>query len=130
MNAIIENFISVVKRSLDFSGRAGRSEYWWFVVVGVAIGVVAQTFDLLIGVPVLSMVFMLAVFVPGVSVSVRRLHDTDRSGWWMLAGLVPLVGALVVLVLMALPGSEAENQFGAKPVEMTLGDELASNGLS
>lgn len=116
MKFLLDNFTSVIKNSLEFSGRANRSEYWWFIAVNVAIALGLQTFDFVIGIPVLSIVFMLAMLLPAVAVSIRRLHDSERSGWWMLVGLVPVLGAFVVFALMATPGTESENRFGKKPV--------------
>ena len=66
-------------------------------------------------VPVLPLVYSLAVLIPGLAVTVRRLHDTDHSGWWLLILLVPIVGAIVFLVFMATPGGEITNRFGGNP---------------
>jgi uncharacterized membrane protein YhaH (DUF805 family) len=116
MNFLLDNFTSVIKNSLEFSGRANRSEYWWFIVVNVAIALGLQMIDFVIGIPVLSIVFMLAMLLPAVAVSIRRLHDSERSGWWMLVGLVPILGAFAVFALMVIPGTEGENRYGKKPV--------------
>ena len=91
----------------DFNGRASRSEYWWwflFVFLGSAItGVISD---------VLSGVFSLAILVPYLAVAARRLHDTDRSGWFLLLNLIPLVGWIVLLVVFIQEGKEP-NRFGA-----------------
>ena len=63
----------------------------------------------------LSLVYSIAVFVPTLAVVVRRLHDTDRSGWWILIALIPLVGAIVLLVFLILKGNEGDNRFGPDP---------------
>lgn len=116
MNFLIDNFTSVVKNSLEFSRRSGRSEYWWFIAVNVAIALCLQIVDFVIGIPVFSIVFMLAMLLPTVAVSIRRLHDSARSGWWMLIGFVPVLGAFAVFALMVIPGTESENRFGKQPV--------------
>lgn len=124
MDAFIKNYVTVAKNATQFSGRSGRSEYWMFFAVNLALGVVLNVVDAITGFPVLGVLFMLLVLLPGIAITIRRLHDTDRSGWWMLISLVPIVGAIAVLVLMALKGTEGSNQFGA-PGE-TPSPEIAS----
>ncbi len=84
------------RKYADFNGRATRPEYWWFFlflfVASVAISYVSST---------LSIVFTLATFVPAIAAATRRLHDTNRSGWWQLIGLVPLIGIIVLIVFLA-----------------------------
>ena len=84
---------------VDFNGRASRSEYWWFVlfiiVVGVVIGMISH---------VVSGLFTLATLLPSIAAATRRLHDTQRSGWWQLIGLVPILGWIVLLVFLAQEG--------------------------
>ena len=116
MNVLVENYVSVLKNSLGFSGRSSRGEYWWFFAMNMALGLGMRLFDLVIGMPVLGIVFMLVVLLPNVAVSIRRLHDSNRSGWWMLIGLVPVAGAFALLALMVLPGTNAKNRFGQIPV--------------
>jgi uncharacterized membrane protein YhaH (DUF805 family) len=108
----MDNFISVLKKWNNFSDRAGRREYWMFVLFYLVISIVLSVIDSITGVPVLGFLFSLALLVPGIAVTIRRLHDTDRSGWWILVALVPFVGFIVLLVLMVLPGSPESNQFG------------------
>jgi uncharacterized membrane protein YhaH (DUF805 family) len=99
------------KKYATFSGRASRSEYWWFTLIGFVVGVVTTLIDVVaagsfaeananvtgLG-DMLSYVWALATLVPSLALGVRRLHDTNRSGWWLLIVLVPLVGAIVLLV--------------------------------
>ena len=115
MQGLLNNYVSVLRNSLNFSGRAGRGEYWWFMAVNFVIGVALQIFAMITGVPLLSILFMLAMVLPGLSVSVRRLHDTDRSGWWLLVGLVPILGMFAVLAFMVIPGSDQTNRYGGVP---------------
>ena len=101
---------------IDFQGRAMRSEYWWFALFNFAITIVAKIVDYLaIGYPALQAVVALALILPGIAVGVRRLHDTDRSGWWLLLIFVPLIGAIVLLVWFCSRGAEGANRFGAAP---------------
>ena len=111
-------YLEVLKKYAVFDGRAGRKEYWMFFLINLIIAILIGTLEGLIGIPgVIGALYSLAVLVPGLAVSVRRLHDTDRSGWWVLICLIPVVGALVLLVLMALEGTPGQNQFGANPTE-------------
>lgn len=107
-----------------FSGRARRSEYWWFVllysvvyVVGVVItAVTANTSVSALG-PIVLVVGILALVLPLIAVAIRRLHDTGRSGWWYLLGLVPLIGAIVLLVFY-VEDSHPANQHGPSPKQL------------
>ncbi len=104
----------------DFRGRAGRSEYWLFVLWNVLLGVAAGLVDAFafhdggaIGPAALFATF--ANLIPNLSLGFRRLHDVDRSAWWTLLVLAPFVGALALLVLAALPGTRGGNRFGPEP---------------
>jgi uncharacterized membrane protein YhaH (DUF805 family) len=108
----------------EFSGRARRSEFWWFtlftLLASAALGIVDRA---LFGVApdgqpvsVLNALFTLAVLLPAIAVGVRRLHDTDRSGWWYLLILIPVLGALVLIFLFAQTGSTGPNRFGPDPL--------------
>jgi uncharacterized membrane protein YhaH (DUF805 family) len=99
---------------VDFQGRAVRPEYWWWVLFIVIIVVVLQILAGIVGTlfSVLVGLFYLATLLPGLAVSVRRLHDTDRSGWWLLLAFIPIVGGLVLLYFMVQPGTQGPNRFG------------------
>lgn len=91
-----------------------------FFAMNFATCMILSVVDSVIGFPVLGLVYMLAAIVPSIAVSIRRLHDTDRSGWWALVGIVPLLGAIALLVFMALPGTPGRNRFGNAEIEPTL----------
>jgi uncharacterized membrane protein YhaH (DUF805 family) len=117
-------FLIVLKKYADFSGRAQRAEYWFFtlfyVIFFLALSLVdgaAGLFNVIYGVGVLSGLFALAMIIPSISVSVRRLHDTSRSGWWLLIGLIPLIGAIVLLVFVCLDSTPGTNTYGPNPKE-------------
>ena len=100
---------------VDFNGRARRSEYWWFFLAYVIAIVVAQIVDAVLNTsPIIYLVAVLAFLLPVLAVGVRRLHDTSRSGWWILIGLIPLVGT-IVLIVFYVQDSHADNQFGPSP---------------
>jgi uncharacterized membrane protein YhaH (DUF805 family) len=109
-------YMAVLKKYAEFSGRARRREYWMFVLINFLIGCglgILGTF--LRGAVVLSWIYTAAVFVPSLAVSVRRLHDTGRSGWWLLIGLIPLVGFIVLIVFFAMDGEPGDNEHGPNP---------------
>ena len=115
-------YIEVLKKYAVFSGRARRKEYWFFVLFNVIISVVLTvidaatgTYDETVGAGILSGIYLLAIFIPSIAVAVRRLHDTDRSGWWILIGIIPLIGIIVLIVFMCLDGNPEENEYGANP---------------
>lgn len=111
-------FMAVLQKYAVFSGRAQRAEYWYFALFYLIIYVVLATVDSLLGmseIGLLSTLFSLAVLVPSLAVSVRRLHDTDRSGWWFLIVFIPLIGTIVLLVFAAQDGTPGENRFGPNP---------------
>jgi uncharacterized membrane protein YhaH (DUF805 family) len=108
------DFVTAVKtcfaKYVTFKGRAIRSEYWWFALFNVGVSVIAGLIDG--SAHILSTLVDLALLLPGIAVGVRRLHDTDRSGWWWLIVFVPFVGIVVMIVFMCLKGSEGANRFG------------------
>ncbi len=113
---------SVYSNYFNFQGRARRSEYWWFylfaVIVAVVFNVIAVMGDALTMVgSVLYMIFLIASIIPQLAVSVRRLHDTGRSGWWLLISLIPLVGAIVLIIFLVGDSQAGENKYGPNPKE-------------
>ena len=115
-------YVEVLKKYAVFEGRARRKEYWYFVLfntlITIGLGIIDGATGLVsaeAGVGLLSGLYTLAVLIPSIAVSVRRLHDTNRSGWWLLISLVPLVGAIVLLVFLVLDSQPGENQYGANP---------------
>lgn len=92
----------------DFNGRASRSEYWWFVLFIVLVSVVLSMFRL----PLLSGLFSLATILPSIAAAARRLHDTDKTGWLQLIALIPVLGWIAMIYLLAQEAKEP-NRFGA-----------------
>jgi len=111
-------FVEAIKdgfgKYVTFNGRSSRSAYWYWVLFAVIVGVVATIIDLAIGSRIVSLITSLALLLPGLAVGFRRLHDVGRSAWWILIGLIPLIGAIVLLVFMLQP-SEGPNRFGDRP---------------
>lgn len=113
-----------LKKYADFTGRARRKEYWMFTLLVIAASVVIGMVEGILGLSgtlamygPLSLLFMLAILIPSIAVGVRRLHDTNRSGWWMLIGLIPIVGSIVLLVFFVLEGTRGPNAYGPDPLE-------------
>jgi uncharacterized membrane protein YhaH (DUF805 family) len=99
----------------DFSGRARRSEYWYFFLFGALVNIVVSIFAGAIHLSFLSYLVSLALIVPSVAVGVRRLHDIGKSGWWLLISLVPLVGPIVLIVFLATDTNPSGDQYGPSP---------------
>ncbi len=119
-------FTTALKKYAVFSGRSRRSEYWYFIlfyfIIYIALAFVDRvtgTFDPKSGIGLLTAIFALALLIPSLSVSVRRLHDTDRSGWWLLIGFIPLIGAIVLIVFFAQDSGAGTNRFGPNPKAAT-----------
>ncbi len=123
----MDEFLEALKKYAVFEGRASRREYWVFAGVSLLIALALGIVDAMIGSKILGILYLLAVFVPSLSVSVRRLHDTNRSGWWMLIGLVPFIGVIVLLIFTLQKSWNEGNQYGAvsectRIAEQTLAD--------
>lgn len=112
-------FVDAVKTCLakyvDPKGRAGRAEYWWFLLFNVIVGVVFGIVDAIIGNKVLGYLVDLALLLPNIMVGIRRLHDLDRSGWFLLLGLIPIVGWIILIVWFVQQGKPGPNQYGNPP---------------
>ncbi|HEX8127194.1 MAG TPA: DUF805 domain-containing protein [Allosphingosinicella sp.] len=139
----MEWMILPLKRYADFSGRSRRKEYWmfalglaivyvlFFVVLFGAMGLGANSSTGELGVAgsmfagtagIAFLVFVLAIIVPSLAVQVRRFHDQDKSGWFVLLNFIPYVGGIIVLVMMCLEGTKGPNRFGPDPKEENLAE--------
>ena len=115
-------YLSVLKKYAVFSGRARRAEYWYFVLFNMIIGIVLGIIDGAIGSGgILGGIYPLAVLIPSIAVSVRRLHDTNHSGWWLLINLLPLIGTIILVVFLVRDSQPGKNQYGPNPKGMTTG---------
>ena len=113
-------YLDVIKNKYaQFTGRARRSEYWYFVLFNILIGIGISLIDVFAGTAFLNIIYSLAVLVPGLAVAVRRLHDTGRSGIWILIGLIPLIGVIVLIVFM-VEDSKPDNQYGPNPKKLVI----------
>ena len=119
-NKYVDIYLAVLRKYVEFSGRATRREYWTFILINLVISLILSFIDRSLGfasadtgVGLLSGIYSLAVFLPSLAVMVRRLHDTGRSGWWVLIGLIPFIG-WIVLLIFALLESTGDNEYGPR----------------
>lgn len=115
-------YLKVLRQYADFNGRARRQEYWMFVLFNVIFGIVAMVLDNILGLanPMVGYgplygIYSLAVLIPGLAVAARRLHDVGKSGWMLLISLIPLIGGIWLLVLLASDSHPGDNQYGPNP---------------
>jgi len=108
-------YVMVLKKYVVFEGRARRKEYWYFALISVIISFILGLIDRAIGINILAPIYGLAVLLPSLGVSVRRLHDTGRSGWWIFINLIPLIGLIIWLVFMFTDSQPGTNQYGPSP---------------
>lgn len=118
-------YIEALKKYAVFNGRARRKEYWFFVLFNIVASFILVSVDSTIGSfnptsgkGFLSGIYTLGVLIPGIAVSVRRLHDTGRSAWWLLIGLIPLIGTIILLIFMAQNSKPGWNKYGSNPKEL------------
>ncbi|ERN43189.1 putative membrane protein [Rubidibacter lacunae KORDI 51-2] len=116
----MEYYLTALRKYAVFSGRARRKEYWYFVLFNFLISFGLGIIDMVLGLAgegsgfgVLGAIYALAVLVPGIAATVRRLHDTGRSGWWILIGFIPLVGTIVLIIFLVAGSESGQNQFDA-----------------
>lgn len=115
-------YLEVLRKYAQFSGRARRKEYWYFALFNLIFSIVLSVIDSLtgtldseLGLGLLSGIYALAVLIPSIANSFRRMHDTGRSAWWFLIGFIPFIGVIVVLVFMVQDSQEGDNQYGPSP---------------
>lgn len=109
-------YIDVLKKYAVFNGRARRKEFWMFNLFSFLACVGLIIIESIVGTPgLLTTIYSLAVLLPAVGVSIRRLHDIGKSGWWILIALIPLIGAIVYFVFMILDSKDGENEYGPNP---------------
>jgi uncharacterized membrane protein YhaH (DUF805 family) len=101
----------------DFDGRATRSEYWWFILMNVVVSAAILFVGILVKVPWLYLVYSVAALIPSFAVTIRRLHDTGRSGWWWFIGFLPVLGAIILLIFTLQDTEPRTNAYGPNPKE-------------
>jgi uncharacterized membrane protein YhaH (DUF805 family) len=115
-SGVFQYYLQGIQNYADFSGRARRSEYWYFALFNCLIGCGVVIADLWVGsYPLLYLIYILAVLIPTLAVGVRRLHDVNKSGWFYLIVIIPLIGAIWMFILMVSEGTDGSNQYGPDP---------------
>jgi len=119
-------YLAVLRNYAGFSGRARRTEYWMFVLFNIIFCIAAIVLDNIVGTAIdgvgyglFYILYALALFIPALAVAVRRLHDVGKSGWWIFIALIPIVGAIWLLVLYATDSQPGDNEYGPNPKEVT-----------
>jgi uncharacterized membrane protein YhaH (DUF805 family) len=112
-------YTDVLRRYTDFDGRSDRPEFWWFGLINVIVSLVLWGIGVaalgLKGGQLVAILYGLVTLLPVLGVDIRRLHDTNRSGWWLLIGLIPIIGGITLIVFFANAGTQGPNQFGPQP---------------
>jgi len=119
----MEWYLMVLKKYAEFNGRSRRKEYWMFVLFNLIISIALTSFERMLGLGsdygtgFLSTIYSLGVLIPSIAVGIRRLHDIGKSGWWLLIVLVPVIGWIWIIVLLATDGHPGSNEYGINPKE-------------
>ena len=111
-------YLDVIKKYAVFSGRARRQEYWMFLLINLIVEIVLYAIGAALNTQFLYDLYALALLLPSLAVAARRLHDTDRSGWWLLIVIIPLIGAIVLIVFLATDSQAGQNKYGPNPKGM------------
>ena len=116
-------YLEALRKYAVFTGRSRRKEYWFFLLFTVLVTFLLAFVDGMLGlfdpengVGLLSGIYSIGVVIPSIAVGIRRLHDTGRSGWWLLIGLIPVIGTLVILVFTILASQPGDNEYGPNPI--------------
>ena len=124
-------FLKVLRQYADFSGRARRKEYWFFILFYYIFASITSILDTFLGLSfngfgygVIYLIFILAMLIPGIAVSVRRLHDVGKSGWMLFVGLIPIIGVIWLIVLAVKDSQPGSNQYGENPKSIEDGELL------
>ena len=112
----MEWYLKVVRDNYaNFNGRASRQEYWMFILFNFIFTIVVGFIDGFLSLGFLSLLYVLAILIPGLAVLVRRLHDVNKSGWWFFIIFIPIIGAIWMLILLCTDGNPGENSYGPSP---------------
>ncbi len=120
-------YFEVLRKYAVFEGRAHRTEFWMYTLFNFVISIGLTILGAAAGVVWLQLLYGVAVFIPGIAVGARRLHDTNRSGWWQLIVVIPIVGWIVLIVMFAEEGHPGTNQHGPNPWGKGLSEEKTTD---
>jgi uncharacterized membrane protein YhaH (DUF805 family) len=111
----MEHFTAAIQQFSNFEGRNTRTQYWMFILFYVIFYIACGIVDKVLGTVFVSAIYALVLLIPSLAAAARRLHDTGRSGWWQLIGLIPLLGAIVLIVFLVQDSEAGDNAYGANP---------------
>ncbi|KQL33090.1 hypothetical protein AN960_22060 [Bacillus sp. FJAT-25509] len=112
----MEWYLKVLKNYAVFSGRARRTEYWMFFLFNAIITIILSILQSIADIDnILTGIYGLLTILPSLAVGARRLHDSGRSGWWLLLGIIPFIGTIILIIFFCLDSEEGDNRFGANP---------------
>lgn len=114
----MEWYLEVLKKYAVFNGRSHRKEFWMFVLINLIIGVVLGWVS-----EALASIYSLAVLLPAIGVSIRRLHDTGKTGWWLLLHFIPVIGTIILIIFFVQDSDEGANEYGPNPKLASVGNE-------
>jgi len=120
----LKEFLDVFKKTLDFKSRSRRKEYWMFILFTSIISIVLSIIEIALSLEIaadiglLSTIFTLIILIPSLSVTVRRLHDIGRTGWWLLLSFIPILGWIALFVFTLLDSESGNNKYGSNPKEL------------
>lgn len=120
----MKEFLDVFKKTLDFKSRSRRKEYWMFILFTSIISIVLSIIEIALSLEIaadiglLSTIFTLIILIPSLSVTVRRLHDIGRTGWWLLLSFIPILGWIALFVFTLLDSESGNNKYGSNPKEL------------
>ena len=114
MDKFLDAYVKAFTRFTDFATRTSVGDFWRFVATNIVVGILVGIVDQLIGILVLSVIYSLAVLIPSIAIGIRRLHDTGKSGWFLLLWLIPVVGWIILIVFWVQP-SDGPNEWGQAP---------------
>ncbi len=112
----MNHFLNALKKYATFDGRASRAEYWYFILFYLIIYVASIISSGMMQSMILPIGIFLFFLLPSLAVTARRLHDINKSGWWMFISIIPFIGNIWLFVLTVTPGTQGPNQFGADPM--------------
>lgn len=111
---------SVVSNAFNFTDRACRSEFWWWALLTNIVTTVVYVVDLRLHTSIIFLLLTLLIFFPNLAVEVRRLHDMETSGWWVLLSFIPILGVVILMLWFTARGTNGDNQYGPDPLESSL----------
>ncbi|SJZ83529.1 Uncharacterized membrane protein YhaH, DUF805 family [Selenihalanaerobacter shriftii] len=117
-------YFEVLNEYAEFNGRVKRKKYWMFTLISFVISIILRLIS-----PVLLGIYGLVVLLPGLAVTIRRLHDTNRSGWWVLINIIPLIGPIIFLVFMVQDSTSGENKYDSKPKIQSQNNQVNTNNF-